>query len=410
MKELAAQVLGKRKCRQKLPSWFRADGIYYPPLLALEQCSSEETAAYKASLTGGRQLADLTGGLGVDTYYFSRKFSKVLHVEQSEELSAIAAHNLAVLGAKNVRFYRGDGLGILQGETWSPGGTPERNGPDCIYLDPSRRDAAGKKVFRPTDYQPDFLSHLEQLLSAAPLVMIKTSPLLDLRAGIEMFRYVRAVHVVAVRNECKELVWMLSRPAESRTEPAIPDGSNSVDPEIVCVNIRGTGDGNPDIRARTDKPLIESPRTDGLNFNIDRFGFSLAAEAALPAAAVSFPCNYLYEPNAAILKAGAFKTLGDRFGLAKLQAHSHLYTGEEPLADFPGRIFRILECLTAREFGKKFKGGKLHLATRNFPGNADLLKRKFRITEGGELYAFFTTLKDHSHAVILCEKDRQPVE
>ncbi|QEC53475.1 THUMP-like domain-containing protein [Anseongella ginsenosidimutans] len=398
MQEIAEQIQGKRKCRQKLPQWYRTRGIYYPPSLALEQCSSSLTGAYKASLCAGDTLADLTGGAGADSYFFSKNFRKVIHIELSAHLSATAAHNLPLLGAGNIRFICGDGMEFLRktaqgqtqpasqteqaaqslsqagqaaqplsqaGQAAQPGQAQQEAMPDCIYLDPSRRTRNNKKVFLPSDYEPDFIPSLDLLVSAARQVIIKTSPLIDLRFGLKAFRFVRELHVVAVKNECKEILWILGK------EP-LPD------PLITCATLREE--------------------------YTNRFDFRLSMEENAAPAPLSNPLTYLYEPGAALLKAGAFKTLGIHFGLAKLHANSHLYTSEDLVEQFPGRSFRLTGRMAVREFGQRFKGKRLHISTRNFPESTPALLKKYSITEGGTGYAFFTTLQNGKRVVLLCEK------
>lgn len=360
MQELAEQIRGKQKCKQKLPAWYRTPGIYYPPPLALEQCSSSATGAYKATLCRGDTLADLTGGAGVDTWFFSKQYRNVFHIERSEALSRIAAHNLSLLGATNVRFLTGDGLDLLS----------ELPPLDCIYLDPSRRSRENKKVVLPEDYEPHFIPHLPMLRSRASRVLVKTSPLIDLKFGLKAFPGVRAVHVVSVRNECKELLWLFEPGPES-------------DVQVTCVNLH-SGEAS----AHANPPFV----------------FRITDEDNAGPASLSSPLKFLYEPNASILKAGAFKTVASRFGLGKLHVNSHLYTSNEHVNDFPGRVFHIIDTLTAREFGHRFKNKQVHVTTRNFPERAPALLKKYAITEGGADFAFFTTTLNNKRVVLLCQK------
>lgn len=357
--ELCEQIYGKQRTRTKLPEWHGTPGIYYPPALALEQCSSANTGAYKASLCSGDTLVDLTGGAGVDSYFFAKRFRRVIHIERDAHLSAVAAYNLPLLGATNVRFVNGDGMEFISG------GDVDTDKLDCIYLDPSRRAAGNRKVFRPEDYEPDFIPRLAQLISRTRRVIIKTSPLVDIKFGISAFSYVQSIHVVAVMNECKELIWILGK------RPV-------ADPSVDCVNITGE--------------------------EIISFKFSIKEEEEAPAAALSPPLQYLYEPGAAILKGGAFKTLARRLNLSKLHANSHLYTSPRPLGQFPGRSFFVRERFSPRQFGKLFKGRRMHIATRNFPETTASIRKKYGIGEGGNDYAFFTRLADGKRVVLLCEK------
>ncbi len=362
MSELAEQIQGKQKCRQKLPEWYSTPGIYYPPSRALEQCSSSGTAAYKTWLAEGDTLADLTGGAGVDSYFFAKVFKQVFYLERARLLTKIAAHNLPLLGEDNIRFLSGDGMQLVH-----------RLGQklDCIYLDPSRRTRDNKKVFLPRDYEPDFMPHLQGLTQLARRVLIKTSPLIDIHFGINAFRYVRAVHIVSVRNECKEIVWVLGR------EP-------DPDPTITCVNLH-----------RGDQMLFQTDPP---------FTYRLSEETDAPPAKLSEPLDFLFEPNASILKSGAFKTVGRRFSLPKLHANSHLYTYDFPVPRFPGRTFKILEQFTVREFGKRFKNQRVHVSTRNFPERAPAIMKKYGLTAGGDDYAFFTTNPAGKRVVLWCRK------
>ena len=207
--ELAQQLIGLQKAERKLPTWFKNSQIYYPPKLNLEQTSSETTAKYKASLVKGKTLIDLTGGLGIDDFYFAQHFKEVIHCELNAELSEIAAHNLKQLGWENISFKNEDSLEYLK--------NTDQNF-DCIYVDPARRDNAGGKVFRLADCLPNVPANLDLLFKKTDIILIKTSPLLDLQAGISELQSVTEIHIIAVNNEVKELLWLLKKGDNQETK------------------------------------------------------------------------------------------------------------------------------------------------------------------------------------------------
>ena len=299
-KELAEQIEAKNKCKNKLPSWYKTKKIYYPNKLNIEQCSSELTAAYKAQIVGGKSLVDLTGGFGVDSFYFSKKIEQIFHCEINENLSKIAAHNFDILGVKNTEVIPLDGLGFLRNSNEVY---------DWIYLDPSRRSASKRKVFLLSDCTPNIIKYLELLFKKSKNILLKTSPLLDISSTLKQLKNVKEIHVVAVNNEVKELLWVLQA-----------GFTNEI--RVKTINLK--------------KGLAET------------YEFTWSEEKRT---SLSFaePQNFLYEPNAAILKAGAFKLIAKDFMVEKLNLHSHLYTSEE-LVQFPGRSFKILNVI---DYNKK---------------------------------------------------------
>ncbi|WP_239530945.1 class I SAM-dependent methyltransferase [Muriicola jejuensis] len=358
--ELAQQLSGKNKAKNKLPTWFQKPGIYYPPNVNLEQTSSEITGRYKAELVRGETMADLTGGFGVDTYFFSKAVPLLIHCELDEELHEIAQHNAKVLGVSQVQFHHGDGIAFLKqtDKTF-----------DWIFLDPGRRTSSNKKVFLLSDCEPDVILHRDLLLHKGAQVMVKTSPMLDLKAGIEQFGSVAEIHVVAVENEVKELLWILQKDA---TQEKI---------EITAVN-------------------LTKGRKESLEFRwIDE-----------RSAACSFgpPLDYLYEPHSALLKAGAFKTVCKTYAVDKLHEHSHLYTSREHLS-FPGRSFRIDQVIPFNKKNlRRLKGEKANVSARNFPLSVAGIRKKFGIKDGGEVYLFFTTNNIGENIVIQSSKISSP--
>jgi len=353
-RELVTQLSGKSKAEKKLPTWFHTEGILYPPTLNLEQTSSEVTAEYKASLVGGTSLLDLTGGFGIDCYFFSRRFEKVIHCELNPELSEIVAHNSRLLKAENIETYTGDGLELLK---------IFPKAVDWIYIDPSRRDTAGGRVFHLSDCLPDVPEHLDLLLSKASNILVKTSPLLDLQAGILALGKVREIHVVAVKNDVKELLWFLSAsPSESI--------------KIRTLNFKKKGMETYDSEFRREAVVNYSP-----------------------------PLAWLYEPNAAIMKSGQMDALGEDLGLLKLHPNSHLFTASE-LVEFPGRRFEVLETLpfSRKKLKKVLAFDQAHIATRNFPESVAGLRKQLKIRDGGEHYLFFTTIEGEQKVVVVCRK------
>jgi len=354
-KELVEQLEAKKKCRHKLPTWFDTKTIYYPNKINIEQTSSEATAAYKASLVSGKHLIDLTGGLGVDSWYFSKQMATVTHCEINEKLSQIAAHNFGVLETDTINCLATDGLEALQqsGDTY-----------DWVYVDPSRRDGSNNKVFLLKDSIPNLPKHLSAIFEKADQVLVKTSPLLDISQGLEELSSVKEVHVLAVANEVKELLWVLQK-------------GYSDEPEIKAVNLQ-----------KKEQRV---------------FGFRRSDEKALPPT-FGLQGPYLYEPNAAIMKSGGFKSVAKAYGLLKLAEHSHLYTSEKLIA-FPGRCFEIRNVIGYSKSGFKSLGiSKANVTTRNFTATVAEIRKKFKITDGGTEYLFFTTDHNSKRLVIQCKR------
>lgn len=353
--ELVQQLEAKKKCREKLPTWFATPGIYYPNKLHIAQSSSEATARYKAGLVSGKLLFDGTGGFGVDSYFFAEKMQGVVHCEIKPELSEIAAHNFTVFGKKNIQTVVGNGIDFLE---------KTKLHFDWAYLDPSRRNELKGKVFKLTDSLPNVPEHLSLLFSKSNRLLIKTSPLLDFSIGIQELQSVREIHVVAVRNEVRELLWVLEKAY-----------------------------GGP-VAIKTVNFTKKDPET---------FHFELSEEKSKQAS-YDRAMAYLYEPNAAILKSGAFKTVGEHFRLKKLHEHSHLYSSDT-LIDFPGRRFKILKnLLYSKKALRALNIHKANITTRNFPTSVSALRKQHQIKDGGETYLFFTTDRDDRNRVLVCSK------
>lgn len=354
-KELVQQIEAKNRCRKKLPTWFNTPLIYYPERLNLEQTSSEDTAQYKAEIASGKSLLDLTGGLGVDSYFFSLNKSRILHCEINPKLAEIAAYNFKILGRKNIKTYVGDGLDLLKNsEAFF----------DWIYVDPSRRNESKGKVFLLADCLPNIPENLAILFSSTNNIMIKTAPLLDITAGISELKFVKEIHVVAVKNEVKELLWILEKGYQGNIE-------------IKTVN-------------------IASKSREVFNFNLEK--------EARTTPTFSEPLDYLYEPNAAILKSGGFNIVAETFGVYKLHQHAHLYTHNKHI-DFPGRHFKIEAAIPYNKKALYALGiKKANVTTRNFPTSVNELRKKFKIKDGGEVYLFFTTNSAGKKIVLHCTK------
>lgn len=361
VRELIQQLAARQRVRDKLPTWVGNAEVVFPPTLSLEQASSERTARFKAGLVAGATLADLTGGLGVDAWAFAETVSTVFYAEQNRELAELAAHNLPALGRENVRVF------AETAEEFLP-----RNGSfDWLYLDPARRGDAKNKVFRFDDCTPNVLQLKPLLLQKAPKVLVKAAPLLDLDAALRQLQTVETVHVLAVENEVKELLFTLSR-------------GGVEEPEIRAVNLLKSGQEHA-------------------------FNFRRSEEAAAPVE-FSMPQNFLYEPNAALLKAGAFRLLATRFGLRKLHPNSHLYTSDELRRDFPGRLFFVKNTLKPDRNALRamLPEGRANLTVRNFPASVAELRKKLVLAEGGDEYVFATTLADGKHALVVANKVPSP--
>ncbi len=352
-KELAEQIASKKAAEKKLPSWFNTSGIYFPPKLAIEQSSSELAAAYKSKITAGGRMVDLTGGMGVDAFYFAQNAERVIHVEKQAELSAIAKHNATLLNAQKIEFLAQEAEIFLKENTknW-----------DCIYLDPSRRIAA-QKVFKLSDCEPNIVDLQDDLLAKSPLVLIKTAPLLDIKSGLTELKNVREIHVLSINNEMKELLWLLDK------------NFNGTEPVIRCVSL-----------AKGEEK---------------HFDFKLSEEQAFQISSFSEIQAYIYEPDAAWLKAGCFKLITEHYQLNKINQHTHLYTSANLNTEFPGRTFAVISIWNYGDFIKQMPVKKANIITRNFPLSAPEINQKHKIKDGGEDYLLFCKDQNDALKVIL---------
>ncbi|WP_339695141.1 RsmD family RNA methyltransferase [uncultured Roseivirga sp.] len=355
LKEAVEQIQSRKKAKTKLPTWYSATDLIYPPPLSLEQSSSAITAEYKASLFSGEKFVDLTGGMGIDFSFLSKSFKKGFYVERQDNLVEIARHNMNSLGLTSAEFYNAEAKDFLYQ-------TSEKF--DLIFLDPARRGNHDQKVFRIEDCEPNVLSLLPLMKSKGKSILMKTSPLLDIKGAIKDLGVVTEAHVVAVNNEVKELLFI------------IDDKANE----------------NPIIKA------IDLTNTEvGFEFNYEEEQGINLAHGGIE--------SYLYEPNVSILKAGAFKSIASQFGLIKLHVNSHLYTSKTPANNFPGRSFKVISEISfnKKELRKAIPNMKANITVRNYPMTVDQIRKKTGLTDGGNHYIFATTDQTGKKAV-LCEK------
>ena len=357
------QIAGRQTARHKLPSWAVIDGIVYPPHLSMEQCSSEQTARYKGKILtdyimGGSRFVDLTGGFGVDFAFIAQALSPdgyhCTYVERQEHLCTIARENFLCLGLSQAEVVCADGVDFLR----------VMNPVDIIFLDPARRDDHGGRTYGIGDCTPDVLQLRDLLLQKARYVLLKLSPMLDWRKAVSDLgkHHVREVHIVSVRNECKELLLLLG----------LGEGL-----KLVCVN---------------DDSIFE------LGYN----GIDGTCQFVTPCAD-----NFLYEPNASMMKAGCFAEISEYFGIAPIAQNSHLFTSPSLIDDFPGRVFQIkaVTSLNKRELKGHLNGiSQANITIRNFPLSVAELRRRLKLNEGGSTYIFATTLASGDRVLLICRK------
>ena len=351
------QIEARQLLRKKVPSWSANPELLFPSHLSIEQCSSEASANYKASLMKGGSFADLTGGLGIDCYYISQNFQHSDYVEHNPELCALARHNYEVLGAKTMVVHNDSAEVFLN----------QCEPLDCLFIDPARRDVHGRKVVSVSDCTPNVVDLQDLMLQKAKRVMVKLSPMLDISQALKELRHVKEIHVVAVSNECKELLFIMER--------AFDD-----EPTYTCVNLE------------TRQPAVT---------------FSMEEERVAILQLAKELGHYLYEPNVALMKGGCYKMLSQRYALKKLHRNSHLYTSDSLIQDFPGRIFEVDGWAI---YGKKAKDllkdvDKASIAVRNFPMTVAEIRKSLKINDGDQTYLFATTLSDERKVIILTHKN-----
>ncbi len=371
------QIAGWQKARTKLPSWAECDGITFPPHLALEQCSSEETARYKADVAhkwtkavkhdGEATFADLTGGMGVDFSFMAPMFERSIYIERQHTLCECARQNFEALKINGVETWEGDSMALLDK-------LPHLH---LLFIDPARRDSHGGRTFAISDSTPDILPILPRMLRMADIVMIKLSPMLDWHETQRALNesagnVVREIHIVASANECKEMLVVLL--AQQDDKPMQIFCANDNDIFITNEKIEQTAEPTP-IISSTDEALQG---------------------------------EWLYEPNAAIMKAGCFSTLAKRFQMKALSPNSHLFVSHNYMDDFPGRKMHVLGTTTMNK--KQLKNSlkdikQANITVRNFPLTAAQLRQRLKLSDGGKTYLFATTTNDGSHIILICEKN-----
>ena len=348
------QIHAKQKAEKKLPTWFLNDDVIFPSTLSIEQTSSEILAKFKSELISGEKLIDLTGGFGVDDYYFAKRFKKVVHCEFQEDLSAIVQHNFRALNVDNIETISGDSIPYLKQSTENF---------DWIYIDPARRDDKKTKVFLLKDCTPNVVELQEFLFEKSDNILIKVAPLLDISSILNELSNVKTIYTIGLQNEVKELLIVLQKAFIDK-------------PELIAVNISN------------DETIHQ-----------DIFPLNDAADSQL-----SLPLNYLYEPFSSYLKIGAYNDIATKFNVTKLHKHSHLYTSNE-LIDFPGRSFKIEQIVSYNKKDIKFlENTKCNITIRNFPLKVEEIRKKHKIKDGGDLYAFFTTDLNNDKIVVICKK------
>ncbi len=348
------QIAGRQKARVKIPSWASIDGIVYPPHISMEQCSSEQTARYKARIAGnGEKIVDLTAGFGVDMAFMSAGFKQAVHVEMQPQLCAISSENYKHLGLNHVQVVCNDGVGYLH----------QMEHADLIFIDPARRDQHGARTYGIADCTPNVLEIIDEMLQKADRVMIKLSPMLDWQKTVADVGNVSQVHIVSVGNECKELLLEVKKGKDEKVK-------------VFCVN----DDQVFSYEIGETHPFTPSP--------LHSFTF-------------------LYEPNASVMKAGCFNLISHRFGITQPDANSHLFLSDKLVEGFPGRRFVIerVSTMNKRELKEALAGiDKANVAVRNFPLSVTDLRKRLKLKDGGDVYIFATTDAKKGHLVMVCRK------
>ena len=356
------QIAGRQKARVKIPSWASIDGIVYPPHISMEQCSSEQTARYKARIAGnGEKIVDLTAGFGVDMAFMSAGFKQAVHVEMQPQLCAISSENYKHLGLNHIQVVCSDGVGYLH----------QMEHADLIFIDPARRDQHGARTYGIADCTPNVLEIIDEMLQKADRVMIKLSPMLDWQKTVADVGNVSQVHIVSVGNECKELLLEVKNGKGEKVK-------------VFCVN----DDQVFSYEIGETHPFTLSP---------------LHSFTSSPL----HPFTFLYEPNASVMKAGCFNLISHRFGITQPDANSHLFLSDKLVEGFPGRGFVIerVSTMNKRELKEALAGiDKANVAVRNFPLSVADLRKRLKLKDGGDVYIFATTDAKKGHLVMVCRK------
>lgn len=361
------QIVGRKKAKEKLPTWYGHDLIVYPPALNIEQASSEKAAFYKVSFLKrvlmqhleNKIVADLTGGFGVDSFAFSQSFKEVHFVEPNHKLLELARHNHQQLGATNISYYNDTAEQFLQS-------LPNIKKFDLLYIDPSRRNKADRKVFSFNQCEPDVVKLQDKILLLSNFLLVKASPLLDIDVGRKQLKHIKKICIVSIHNECKELLFYCEKKTKSEAV-------------IDAINLN-------------------------INNDEDRLEFTLSHESK---AEVNYsnPLKYVYEPNASILKSGAFKTVASVFGIYKIHPNTHLYTSDNLIKSFPGRIFQVISTVKSdpKEIQHFFSERKANIITRNYPLTVNEIRKKVGLFEGGEKFLIACSGLEKKFLLVACK-------
>ena len=373
------QIEARQLLSKKVPSWASNPDLLFPKHLSIEQCSSELTAKYKASIiSGGDTFVDLTGGLGIDSYFLSEKFKTSYYVENQKELCELAEHNFGVLGRK-IKVVNSDSETFLS----------KNQNFDLVFIDPARRDVYNRKMVSLHDCSPDVVHLVETFPETSPRkpsFLIKASPMLDISLITNELQNISEIHIVSVKNECKEILIEIEPGFEGETR-------------FICVNLR------QDLQDFSSVISTGAKRSGEISFE-----FSETSESSANSSFAPTIKHYLYEPNASLMKSGAFKLISQRFGIEKLHVNSHLYTSDNLVSDFPGRIFEVIGFAP---FNKKIKKELLNgiteasVATRNFPLSANDLRKTLNLKESDKNFIFGTTLIGEKKVVIMAKKYKE---
>ncbi|MGB0888224.1 MAG: class I SAM-dependent methyltransferase [Vicingaceae bacterium] len=351
---ILAQINGLQKAKSKIPVFFNTPNIIYPSKLSLEQCSSELTGVYKSKLVKGESLVDLTGGFGVDSFYFARSFERVTHIEQNTDLHQTVKHNFKALKANNISIVNSTAEEFIENNSQQF---------DVVYIDPSRRNE-NQRVFKLDECTPNIIDLAPDIFHFTNKILVKTAPLLDIKQTLKDLKCVSAIWIISVNNDCKEVLYLLEKDFTS-------------EPQIHTINL--------------------TKNNQEFSFNYEE-EFNSTVE-------YSEPLRHLYEPNSAILKAGAFNSICNEYEVKKIAQHSHLYTSENLIENFPGRTFKIkhITAYNPKEF-KKLGITKANVSCRNFKHKVEQVKQKLKLKDGGEIYLFATTDKNVKPVLVSCVK------
>lgn len=351
---ILAQINGIQKAKSKIQEFYDTPNIIYPTKLSLEQCSSEKTGIYKSQLISGKTLVDLTGGFGVDSFYLAKEYEQVTYIEQNTALYKTVKHNFGLLKATNIKLVNSTAEEFIKNNTQEF---------DVVYIDPSRRNQ-NERVFKLDECTPNIIKLAPKLFQFSDKILIKTAPLLDIKQTLKDLKNVSKIWVISVNNDCKEVLYLLEKGFSS-------------EPEINTINL-----------SKTNQEFS--------------FNYSQENEAGVE---LSEPENYLYEANSAILKAGAFNSICEKYNVKKIAQHSHLYTSENLVENFTGRCFKIEHIIqyNLKEF-RKLNITKANVSCRNFKNNVAQVKQKLKLKDGGETYLFATTDLNDKPVLVVCSK------